>query len=204
MSDAMSQSNPAGGGGKVLKMDYAPPPYEPSWRERINPRMIGVGVVGLTIVGLIGAMFFTWAQQVVTGGIVQHGDYAEVNLKAMSLFEMDQSNGRNDDIPSKWRALDGTKVQLIGEVWNPEGVGPDGCRGFELCYSIANCCFGGPPKVQHFVFAKIPDGAASAQVGIGNPARVEGVIHVGIQKDPDTGKILSIYRVDVAKVSLVG
>jgi hypothetical protein len=188
----------------VFKPDYAPPEYQPTWRERINPRMIGVVVVGMLIVGLIGSMFFTWAQQVVTGGIVNHGDYSELNLKSMSLFEMDQKNGRDEDIPSKWRAMDGKKVVLIGEVWQPDSVGPQGAHNFQLCYSIANCCFGGPKKLQHFVMASVPTDHDGVQAITGASARVEGILHVGIQRDPELGTPISVYRLDVTSVAPVG
>jgi hypothetical protein len=187
----------------VLKPDYAPAPYEPTWRERINPRMIGVVVVGMLIVGLIGAMFYTWAEQALTGGIVKEGNYFNCNLKAMSLFEMDSRNARDEDIPSRWRALDGQKVILVGETWSPESAG-DGIRSFQLCYSIANCCFGGPPKIQHFVHARIAPNFPGADITVGEPVRVEGVLHVGVQRDPEAGTILSVYRIDVTNVQHAG
>ena len=203
MTNEKPQPNPANSAGTV-KPDYAPAPYQPTWRERINPRMIGVVFVGMLIVGLIGAMFFTWAQQIMTGGIIHHADYSELNLKSMSLFEMDQHNARDEDIPTKWRNMDGQKVLLKGEIWQPGGFGPDGAHSFQLCYSIANCCFGGPPKIQHFVFGTIPADKPGAQIGTNDPAQVEGILHVSVQKDPETGGILSIYRIDVTNVTRIG
>jgi hypothetical protein len=119
----------------------------------------------------------------------------------MSLFEMDQVNARDEDIPTKWRDMDGKKVILIGETWAPDGA--NGARSFELCYSIANCCFGGPPKVQHFVFAKVVPEKPDAPVGVGDTIAIHGILHVGVQRDSDTGKVLSIYRIDVTDVTHV-
>jgi hypothetical protein len=201
MTQTMSQPTPPAGG--VLKPDYAAAPYQPTWRERINLRMIGAGLVGMLILGLVGAMFYTWAEQTITHGIVKTGDIYELNLKAMSLFEIDQHNARDEDIPSRWREMDGKKVALIGEIWQPDGVGPTGSHSFQLCYSIANCCFGGPRKIQHFVFASLPNDLPGAQVAVNESARVEGTLHVSVQRDPD-GFIQSIYRIDVTSIVPVG
>ena len=61
----------------------------------------------------------------VTGGMKQlGGGYTYVDLKAMSTFTFDQNNGTINDVPAKWRELDGKKVVLHGEMWEPTGAGP--------------------------------------------------------------------------------
>ena len=122
------------------------------------------------------------------------GGYKEVNLKAMGNFVFDGQNGTVSDVPPQYRALDGQKVVLVGEMYS--SVGAAEVSRFELVYSIAKCCFGGPPKVQERVFCVVPnDGTVPI---LGGQARVTGTLHVAAQKEGDT--INSLYTLDVHKV----
>src|SRR5207249_4376754 len=99
----------------------------------------------------IGYPVYVLVDAQISGGIKDAGGgYKQVDLKAMSLFTFDQDNGTIKDIPKKWRDLEGQKVILEGELWSPASAGPHGAS-VQLCYSIAKCCFQGPPQVQHFV-----------------------------------------------------
>ena len=70
-------------------------------------------------------------------------------------------------------------------------------RAFTLVYSISNCCFNGPPKVQHFVAASVlPGGEAEYSSDL---VDVVGTLHVGVQTAE--GHVQSVYRIDVEKVS---
>jgi hypothetical protein len=180
-------------GPTPFRPDYAAAPYKPPLSERINFRMIILGIVALVIVG---GPFFIWARATLSGGIINHGDYTEADLKAMSLFEMDQYNGQINDVPQRWRNLDGKPVELVGEVWAPHGAANGNIHDFQLCYSIAKCCFSGPPQVQHFVYATVdPDSHLDLQ---GSPTKIFGILHVGIEKDGD--KIKTLYRMDVKDI----
>src|SRR4030095_7303818 len=100
---------------------------------------------------LVGYPIWVMVEQQVTGGIKQaDGGYKDVNLKAMSTFTFDQVNGRLEDVPTKWRELDGQKVILKGEMYNTLGT-EQNVDTFVLVYSIAKCCVTSTPQVQHFV-----------------------------------------------------
>ncbi len=175
-------------------MDYANPatPVPESFLSRINPRIIVFCVVALTIIGF---PMYVFTESVLTGGIRDRGDYVEVDLKTMSSFEFDQVNGTIDDVPEKWRALDGKRVMLVGEMWNAQAA-DDSLASFELVYSIAKCCFSGPPKIQHFVHSTVVDGKKvtyyPAQV------RVLGTLHVDVKHEE--GRVSSIFTYDVESV----
>src|SRR5262245_4241369 len=111
--------------------------------ERVPLRMIVfIGVVLL----LIGYPVYVYVDSVASGGVKELGNgVKEVDLKAMSNFTFDQQRGTIDDVPAKWRSLDGAKVVLYGEMWAPLDASNGGLGGFDLCYSIAKCCFNGPP-----------------------------------------------------------
>jgi hypothetical protein len=188
MSSATSSSS-----GIPFQPQHYEAPRGP-WFTRINWRI----VVFAAVVGtLIGVPFYIWADEVITGGIHNHGDYKEVNLKAMSTFDMDQVNGSMDDIPKKFRDLEGQKVMMIGEMWNPISAGEDKLAYFVLVYSKTKCCFNGPPLAQHFVDGNVVNGATVYYFD--TPVKAWGTMHVYIRKDTG-GVIKSIYHVDIDKV----
>ncbi|MGD1278529.1 MAG: hypothetical protein ABR964_15055 [Tepidisphaeraceae bacterium] len=151
-----------------------------------------------SVVGLIfGSLMYLWADEFFSGGIHDRGGFKEVNLKAMSSFDMDQTNATPADIPVKFRALEGQKVLMIGEMYAPQEAGEGKLSYFVLVYSKTKCCFNGPPLAQHFVDANVMQGAAVYYYD--TPVKVWGKLHVYIRKDPG-GVIKSIYHVDVEKV----
>jgi len=163
--------------------------------EKINFRMIVFLVVALV---LVGYPTYVFVAESMTGGVRDRGDFLEVDLKAMSTFEMDQNDATFEDIPARFRALDGKRVLLEGEIWSPLSAG-DQISGFQLCYSVAKCCFSGPPKVQHFVHVRVGEGK-KIQI-YENLVRVMGVLHVKVEKE--NGKIQSVFQLDVDSVDPV-
>ena len=131
----------------------------------------------------------------ITHGIHSHGGRYSVDLRAMSDFEMNQVDGKTLDIPRPFRELDGKPVVLVGQMWAPRGAGGE-VRNFELVYSINNCCFSGPPKVQHFVHATVPAGR-TVEFSTA-PVAVWGTLHVGVEMVG--GAVDSVYRIDVDSV----
>jgi hypothetical protein len=163
--------------------------------ERINLRMIVFfGVIGL----LIGYPVYWFVHEQLTGGISDAGGgYKEVDLKAMSLFPFDQTNGKITDVPQKWRDLDGKKVILYGEMYQPYSAGNQ-MGGFSLVYSIAKCCITTQPQIQHFVQSKVAAGKnVEYYPGL---VKVTGTLHVDVQKDKEADKITGVYHLDVESV----
>ena len=120
-----------------------------------------------------------------------------VDMKSMSNFNFDQTNGATADIPTCYRNLDGKRVMLAGEMWAPDSATGSVGR-FQLVYSISNCCFNGPPRVQHFVTATVEPGKdVQYAQGVVN---VVGTLHVGVERAD--GQVKSVYRMDVEKVAL--
>jgi len=148
-----------------------------------------------TVLFLFGYPMYVYTDSLITGGISQRGDLLLVDLKALSSFEMDQDAGTNQDIPKRYRELDGKRVMLVGQMWEPYTA--DGkIRAFTLVYSISNCCFNGPPKVQHFIQATVPVGQAVDYSS--DFVDVVGTLHVGVESEE--GHVQSVYRIDVEKV----
>ncbi len=165
----------------------------PPITSRVTPRMV---FFLLVVLALVGYPVYVFVEAAVTGGIRDRGDYKEVDLKAMSLFHFDQQTGTIDDVPQKWRALDGQKVKVVGEMWDPYSAG-NHVVGFELVYSIAKCCFSGPPQIQHFVQCLVSPGKT---VGYHTgPVEVTGTMHVKVTRD-EAGKITGVYHMEVESV----
>jgi len=162
--------------------------------ERINMRLIVFTVVMLAV---IGYPIYLFVDEAVSGGIHDRGDYKEVNLQAMSTFSFDQQNGTVDQIPSKWRDLDGKKVVLTGEMW-AGGAAVDEVTHFDLVYSKTKCCFSGPPQVQHFVKSHVVGDRRVPYYD--SQVRVTGTLHINVQKNPETGAVASVYSLDVDQV----
>lgn len=162
--------------------------------QRINFRMILFAVV---VLALIGTPVYIYLDSRLSGGIKNHGDYLEVDLKAMSNFPFDQINGSLDEIPSQFRALNGKRVMVEGEIWAPNSAGNE-LQNFELVYSIAKCCFSGPPQIQHFVQSKAVKGKVPYYSGL---VRVVGTLHVDVQKAG--GQVSSVYQLQVESVDPV-
>jgi hypothetical protein len=163
--------------------------------KRINFRLLGFSAFVLL---LIGYPMYIYLHEELTGGIVKvQGKPTQVDLRAMSLFNFDQINGRLEDVPAKFRELDGTKVILTGEMYVPDSAADD-VDHFQLCYSIAKCCFSGPPQVQHFVISKTRGGQKVPHYG--GLVSVTGTLHVKVIPNPAAGKIDSVYQMEVDQV----
>ena len=156
-----------------------------------------IAVFVLVVGGLIGYAGYTYFQEQWTQGIQQRGDLTVVNLKAMSTFPFDQKMGVLEDIPERYRALNGKKVELIGEMYAPESSGA-AVDKFDLVYSIQKSCYSGEPLVQHFVRSK---GTAGPVPFYGGQVRITGTLRVEVEKDAD--KITGIYHLMVDKVDPV-
>ena len=187
---------PQSGSTPPPSLSYEPRPYwapKAPWTQRFNWRIF---VFAAVIIVPIGFVFGMWVNEVRSNGIYNRGDFLEVNLKAMSTFDMDQHNAVQTDIPAPFRALEGKKVMMIGEMWAPQSAGA-GLGYFQLVYSKTKCCFSGPPLAQHFVDGNVVPGKLVYYYDV--PVKVWGTLHVSISKDKD-GVIKSVYHVDVDKV----
>jgi hypothetical protein len=121
--------------------------------------------------------------------------YVEVDLKALGFFPLDPYHDSDAEIPKQFRRLDGRRVVMDGEMYNP--YGGNAVDDFQLVYSRSGRRFE-IPKVQERVFAVAPDGQEVPYFSV--PVRVWGVLHVGVQRDND-GRISSVYRMNVHGVA---
>jgi hypothetical protein len=166
-------------------------PYVPL-RERINLRMV---LFFLAISALPLALAYSALDYFINQGVNRSGDYMVVDLKAIGSFPFDPQDGKLEDIPKRYRELDGKKVKLQGFMWGHRSAGERG-KEFQFVYDVNACCFNGPPQVQERVYA-YAKGKSLRLFSMYQFAEITGVLHVRIVKDKDTGAIYSVYDMDV-------
>jgi hypothetical protein len=125
-------------------------------------------------------------------GITWHGDYAAVNLKALGNFPFNKDDGVRNDVPQRWRELDGKKVVLEGFMYSPN-FARDGTE-YEFVYNVQNCCINGPPQVQERVYCHCRPGTRIFAQS--DYAQVVGILHVRVVRDT-SGAIHSVFDLDV-------
>jgi len=161
-------------------------------KSTMNARVIVFVTVAFALIGFPAYVFL---DEKLSGGVKDRGDFLEVNLKAMSNFEFDQNTGTQEDVPERWRGMTGKKVMLTGEMWQPQSAAGE-IAEFELVYSIAKCCFSGPPKIQHFVLAKVKPGSkVDFYSGL---VEVMGTLKVNVERSE--GKVTRVFVLDVESV----
>lgn len=167
-------------------------------RKPINVRLIVFLLIVITPLGLI---IYSAVRHAMSGGIINHGDYQEVNLKALGNFPLNATMGQLTDIPQRFRELDGKRVSLTGYVFRPDSAGARGNR-FEFVYDVNMCCFKGPPQVQERVYA-----FAKTSIPIPNDytilCELTGILHVRIVRPESDGLISSVFDMDVESLSVV-
>jgi hypothetical protein len=157
--------------------------------QRVNVRLLLFMTV---ILGMVGFVLWKFIENKVTGGIINRGEYLEVDLYTISNFEMDQVAAAPDSVPKAFRDLDGKRVMLIGEMYQPYAVAGK-ISEFDLVYSISKCCVTTSPKIQHFVKARVVPGKTVTYYP--NLVRVVGTLHVGVEISND--RVASVYRLEV-------
>ncbi len=171
----------------TLEYDHTTP------RPRLNGRILTfIGVVFV----LMGFPLWTFVHHAMNHGIVDRAGLKEVDLKSMGFFEFDPVKSTLDKVPAFYRQLDGKRVLLKGQIWADNEART--ITHFELVYSIQNCCFGGPPKVQERVFCQVPKDRRMVKPDSAF-ADVIGTLHVRLKKDG--GQTVEIYSMDVESIS---
>lgn len=165
--------------------------------RRVNVRMV---VFAALVLAIVAFPVYWYLSVALTGGIRDAGNgYKEVDLMAMVEFPFDQKYGTVDDVPEKYRALDGQKVILTGEMVPMQSAAPE-IQSFSLVYSVSKCCYSGEPQVQHFIHSSVKDGRKVPYYS--NLVQVSGTLHVNVTKAD--GKVDSVFQFDVENVKPLG
>jgi hypothetical protein len=124
--------------------------------------------------------------------------YALVDLKALGNFIFDDTTGHSQDIPRRWRDLDGQRVELRGFMLSP-GPAAGGLVKYSLEYQAPTPSGESrTPLVQQRVEATMP--ASAKQISSYDFVRAVGVLHVGVLRD-QSGNVSSVFQMDVESVN---
>src|SRR5258705_2276074 len=120
--------------------------------ERINLRMV---IFFAVILIPIGYMVYLFADTWRSHGIwdekdSRYGSYKKVDLNAMSLFQLNQIQATDADIPPEYRALDGNRVMLVADQYL-RGRGRVQQLEFDLVFAISKGCFIVPREIRHLI-----------------------------------------------------
>ena len=165
--------------------------------SRVNPRVVTVAAV---ILLPLAWMVWTFAKLSISSSIETVGKYTTVDLKSLGYFPFSDIDGTVADVPKQYAALDGKKMLLVGQMVPDNKDASPFVDHFQLVYSIQNCCFNGPPKVQERVFVHVPAGGRKVPV-LGGLTKVYGTLHVRALRE--NGLVVSLYDMDVEKIEEV-
>lgn len=111
----------------------------------------------------------------------------ELKVEELGHFDFDQQAGTAADVPERIRRLDGQRIALVGEMWDPD---PE-MKTWKLTKSYGEHQ---PPLVQRFVFCR----SASPVPFVDSDVRVTGVLHIGPVRQADG--VAQLFRMDVESV----
>jgi hypothetical protein len=167
---------------------------------RVNFRILLFATV---ILLMLGWPVWSYVSETWTGGVHDRGAYKEVNLKALGFFQLDRTSPSINDVPMRYRRLDGQKVLLKGLVL-PQLQAGHRISEFTLVFSPVSCCIGaGKPLVQERVFSR----AATAENWLPYPHdgyyEVFGTLHVNMKFNEIDGSVMEVYQLDCQKMTPV-
>jgi hypothetical protein len=172
-------------------------PFKPPLRRRINVRIIAFTVIVASIPLWV---LYTYISDMTHQGIAGDEDgYTRVELKWLSSFDFDQVYGTINDVPKRFRELDGKKVIFTGEI-APTSFSSRAANEFDIVYSVAKCCYSGPPQVQHFVQSRMRNGGEATLYG--GLIEAKGTLHVRVI--PGEGKVAGVYQLDLDSLRPAG
>ena len=118
------------------------------------------------------------------------GSPPELSTTTLGDFKFDQAAGTIADVPQGLRALDGRRVVVLGEMWDPN----EDSHNWELTKLPKAHDWPGPPQVQKFVFCH----SAAPVSFYSDEVRATGVLHVKVQQED--GRVVKLYELDVEDV----
>jgi hypothetical protein len=113
--------------------------------------------------------------------------YADMNI--LGRFKIDLTNGSIDDVPARFRRLDGRKVRLEGFMLSDNAT--PRVAHFDLVYNVGDS-WGHPPPAQARVSVTVPNGTTVPYVD--TYLQIFGTLHVRIMREG--GQIVSVYQLD--------
>lgn len=110
------------------------------------------------------------------GGMKQNR-FQRVSFEMLAGYDYTDSKTSSHAIPEKVRALNGKNISVRGFMFPLESDG-ERLTTFMLIKDQASCCFGGTPKVNHWIYVQM-DGDKKADYVDSVPVTVYGKLSIG-------------------------
>jgi uncharacterized protein len=124
----------------------------------------------------------------------KYGDVLTMTIKELGNFDFDPQ--ADADIPADVKLMEGAHVKLNGfMIPLTQAIKVD---KFALVPSLAGCCYGAPPGVQHIITCTTPPDKAMDYVL--DELEVEGIVHVRVKRED--GYTSSIFEMDVTSAKI--
>jgi hypothetical protein len=124
----------------------------------------------------------------------KYGEVLTMTIKELGNFDFDPA--ADADIPADVKLMEGAHVKLNGfMIPLTQAIKVD---KFALVPSLAGCCFGAPPGVQHVITCTTP--ADKAMDYVLDELEIEGIVHVRVKRED--GYTSSIFELDVTGATI--
>ena len=132
--------------------------------------------------------------------------YREVKFELLTGYDYEWSPttgktpgaDQSESIPAAVRALDGTKVSIVGYM-TPIDFDKDGVKSFLLTNYPGGCCFGMVPRLNEWVEVEL-EGERRVEYSYFDPIVMRGVLQVGEARSGEV--VTSLYRMQPDDVKL--
>ena len=125
--------------------------------------------------------------------------YRPVNLQEMGNFAFDDHQGVINDVPERFRRLNGKRVVVTGFMFPTFEAG----NRVHECQLVYNLPPHHPPFVQERIFCFAHGGGTIPLYSYDRLVRLFGTLHVGPLARAADGKIIMLYQMDVDRVQSV-
>jgi len=157
----------------------------------VNPRLM---LLVMGFAGFIGHLELPLLQHDIAFGVIRQSDICQCDLKSLGSFKFDDLTGTVQDIPGVYRQLDGRKVSMEGFMVS-SGGDDERLSKFAFVYDLFPQSRSG---VQQKVFVFTRDHQTVEYMA--DEVRIFGTLHVKPDRESDTGKVVSIYTLDLDRI----
>lgn len=160
-----------------------------------GPSPVRIAIVVGALALVVGWPVYSFISERVTGGVHDRGSYKEVDVATLASFKLNMRSGTIDDVPARFRALDGQRVRVRGFVHSI--VESDGVwtKAFLLASRYQSQWGPGSLDAQERVSVFVPDGR-KISVEANKYYWVTGTMHVKVLRDERDG-IYRVFAVDL-------
>ena len=157
----------------------------------MSRRRIAVALGGLILIGIVLGVW-----------LMRRPKFGEgpIDVETLCQFELDPVKGSLRDVPARIRQLDGRRVTIRGEMWEPMSNGNDWVTRFDMT-SLSAFREYQVPRVQDYVKCIVdPERRLSYY---SDQVEATGIFHAAVRRDSEDrpDQIASVFTMDVDAIN---